>query len=170
MLVWIYSHLNYLSYASNAVTLPLAIWNLRTKYKEHKLSKIIKITIPITYGEKAFLDEIEKITGRTLNLNACLDFCIWDKFSMEIAEEKDFRNLLVDAKKLNNVRIPIYKKTEHGKLDCFSYLIISVRDDNILKFSHGGTGVVQLFLFGKFRVESRMYSGPSTEYTLREIT
>lgn len=170
MIAHLFSHLNYLSYIANAITIPLTLWNWQTKWQEHKASKIIKITIPITYGENDFKKQIEQITCKVVNLEACLDFSIWNDFSSKLLQNIEFAGLLDDAKKLNNVRIPIYKKTEYGKIDCFSYLVISVKDSNCLKFSRGGSGVIQLFLNGKFRVERRAYSGPSVEYTLREVS
>ena len=56
-----------------------------------------------------------------------------------------------------------------SKLSCYDTLRIKMKDPSRLRLSYGGTGTMSLPLYGEFMIEVRYFSGPSTEYTLREL-
>lgn len=56
-----------------------------------------------------------------------------------------------------------------SKVSCMNYLRIELLDPKSLRWSYGGTGTQSLPLSGTFKVTSRAFSGPSIEYTLRQI-
>jgi len=121
-------------------------------------------------GTNELRDRLLRLKGRTVNFDTVLDFSIGDELSSRIAEETEYRKLLGrDAKNLNGKRLPLYVVTEHGALDSFASLVVEMKDGGRLKFSHGGTGVIQIPLKGRFDIEVRAYSGESAEITLREV-
>jgi len=54
-------------------------------------------------------------------------------------------------------------------VSCYDKIRIKMKDPSRLRLSHGGTGIVSLPFEGTFVVEARYFSGPSIEYTLREL-
>lgn len=62
-----------------------------------------------------------------------------------------------------------FGETSIGRVSCYDSLRIKMKDPSRLRFSYGGTGTISLPLEGLFVVEVRYFSGPSVEYTLREI-
>lgn len=56
-----------------------------------------------------------------------------------------------------------------SKVNCMNTLRIELIDPKSLRWSYGGTGTQSLPLSGTFKVTSRAFSGPSIEYTLRQI-
>lgn len=56
-----------------------------------------------------------------------------------------------------------------SNVSCYDSIRIDMKDPSRLRFSYGGTGTMSLPFSGVFVIEKRHFSGPSTEYTLREI-
>lgn len=54
-------------------------------------------------------------------------------------------------------------------ISCYDSIRIVMKEPSRLRFSHGGPGITYLPFSGTFIVEVRYFSGPSIEYTLREI-
>lgn len=54
-------------------------------------------------------------------------------------------------------------------VQCTDSMLIKLKDPSVLRLSHGGTGLISLPLIGRFLIEKRNFSGPSVEYTLREL-
>lgn len=128
-------------------------------------------SLSIFAGDDAVKNDLLKMRGRTVNFDTWLDFSIWNEFTHRIVSETEYGDLLDGTgSNLNKQPLPLYIQTEHGTLDSFARVIVNVRDSDRLKFSHGGTGVIQVLLKGRFEVEARWYSGPSVEITLREVT
>lgn len=164
-------YLPYLSYVANAISVPVAIWKAHDTYQQYCSSKIRRLNFHIMSGNDDIQKTLSRFVGKTITINSALDFSTGTQISFDIASKTDMKEILSSpAPELNNIRIPIYKKREDGFLDSFVYLVVCVKDENILKFSHGGTGVNQISIEGKFKVEERHYSGPSIEFTLREVT
>jgi hypothetical protein len=121
-------------------------------------------------GTNETRDCLLKLRGRTAYFDTVLDFCVWNELSTRIITETKYGKLLdQEASQLNGQRLPLYVVTAHGNLDSFASLVVRMKDSQRLKFSHGGTGVTQILLKGRFETEIRAYSGPSVEITLREV-
>lgn len=56
-----------------------------------------------------------------------------------------------------------------AKVTCRDTLRIELLDPTSLRWSYGGTGTQSLPLSGTFKITRRFFSGPRTEYTLRQI-
>ncbi|MFB2825326.1 hypothetical protein [Aeromonas veronii] len=56
-----------------------------------------------------------------------------------------------------------------SKVKCLDTLRIELIDPSTFRWSYGGTGTQSLPLSGTFKVTTRAFSGPSIEYTLRQI-
>ena len=54
-------------------------------------------------------------------------------------------------------------------ISCLDTIRISMKDPERLRFSYGGTGTISLPFTGVFTIETRYFSGPRVEYTLREM-
>jgi hypothetical protein len=121
-------------------------------------------------GTNDLRDRLVRLKNRTVNFDSVLDFSIGGELSHIIAEQTEYRELLVsDPQSLNGRRLPLYIVTDHYTLDSFASLVVRMKESHRLKFSHGGTGVLQILLKGRFEIEVRAYSGPSVEITLREV-
>ncbi|HEX3943740.1 MAG TPA: hypothetical protein VHW69_06610 [Rhizomicrobium sp.] len=120
-------------------------------------------------GTNELRERLLKLRGRTINFDTALDFSIGDSLSSRIADETEYRYLLDHAALPNGERLPLYVLTDHQQLDSFASLVVEPKQGRPMKFSHGGTGVIQVLLKGRFDVEVRGYSGPSVEITLREV-
>jgi len=55
------------------------------------------------------------------------------------------------------------------KIKCMDTLRIELIDPKSFRWSYGGTGTQSLPIGGTFKVTSRAFSGPSIEYTLRQV-
>lgn len=121
-------------------------------------------------GTNELRDRLVKLRGRAVTFDTLLDFSVWNQLSNRIVGETEYNELLGgDASELNGKRLPIYITTKYKTLDSFASLIVALKDKCKLKFSYGGTGVIQVLLKGRFEVEVRAYAGPSVEITLREV-
>jgi len=69
----------------------------------------------------------------------------------------------------NELKKEVWVEDTSGLVTCSDQLRILVKDPRSLRLSYGGTGTISLPLWGVFLVELRAYSGPSAEYTLREL-
>jgi hypothetical protein len=139
-------------------------------FRHYRASRIFTTPLPIFSNVAKTRDALLSVKNRTLLFDTVLDFSVWNEQTFRIAGETEYRSMLSQpASELNNKSLPLYTEQEGGRLDCFVYLTISVKDANKLKFSHGGTGVIQVLLKGRFDIEVRHYSGPSIEFTLREV-
>lgn len=111
-----------------------------------------------------------KLRGQTVNFDTLLDFSVWNELSNRIATETEYKRILQrPASELNNKLLRLYAPKKEGNLDSFVNLVVSVKDSERLRFSHGGTGVIYVLFKGKFEVEVRTFSGPTIEFTLREV-
>ncbi len=57
----------------------------------------------------------------------------------------------------------------YSQINCLNTMRIELIDPSTFRWSYGGTGIRSLPLNGTFRVTRRFYSGPSIEYTLRQL-
>jgi hypothetical protein len=121
-------------------------------------------------GTNELRDNLLKLRGRTVDFDTALDFSVGDHVSSRIADETEYTNLLGnDASLLNGQRLPLYVLKDQKHLVSFASLVVDIKQERRLKFSHGGAGINQILLKGRFEVEVRAYSGPSVEITLREV-
>jgi hypothetical protein len=126
--------------------------------------------LPMFAGTNELRDALCKLRGRTVNFDTAIDFSVATTLSSRIAGEAGYGEILgSDATQLNGKSLPLYVVSDYGTLDSFARLVVCVKDGNRLKYSHGGTGITQVLLIGRFAVEVRAYSGPSVEITLREV-
>lgn len=133
-------------------------------------SRPFKKPLDIFAGTDELKDALLKLNGKTVNFDTVIDFSIGGVISSRIAEETEYGELLSkDASFLNGRRLPLYVLTAQNSLDSFASLVVEMKQARRLKFSHGGTGITQVLLKGRFDVEVRAYSGPSVEITLREV-
>jgi hypothetical protein len=134
------------------------------------ISRPFKKSLPMFAGTNEVHNTLKELQGKTLDFDTVLDFSIGGEISQRISSESPYGGLLNgDASKLNGERLPLYTITDYGTLDSFTFLVVRLRDMGRLKFSHGGTGITQVLLRGRFAVEVRAYSGPSIEITLQEV-
>ncbi|ENM3890218.1 hypothetical protein Q9F25_003433 [Vibrio cholerae] len=69
----------------------------------------------------------------------------------------------------NETQTQVFLEDTSRLVSCMDKLRILVKDPRSLRFSYGGTGTMSLPLWGTFVIELRAYSGPTAEYTLREL-
>lgn len=55
------------------------------------------------------------------------------------------------------------------KIKCMDTLRVELIDPKTLRWSYGGTGTQSLPISGTFKVTARVFSGPSIEYTMRQV-
>jgi hypothetical protein len=114
-------------------------------------------------GTNELRDRLIKLQGRTINFDTVLDFSVGGQLSSRIVGETEYKELLGgDARKLNGKRLPLYIVTEYQTLDSFASLIVDLKEKRRLKFSHGGTGIVQVRwtrLVGQFGGLDKLGSG-----------
>ena len=132
-------------------------------------SRPYKKPLDVFAGNNELRDSLLKLRGKTINFDTVLDFSVGDQLSSRIVEETEYGDIFgKGASSLNGKRLPLYILTEHQTLDSFASVVVVMKQGRRLRFSHGGTGVTQVLLKGRFDVEVRAYSGPSIEITLRE--
>jgi len=133
-------------------------------------SRPLKKQLSIFSDTDSLKGNLLRLRGRTVNFDTLLDFSVCNEFSNRIATETEYEKILHrPASELNNKPLRLYGPQKGGHLDSFASLVVSVKDSERLKFSHGGTGVIYVLFKGKFEVEARSYAGPTIEFTLREI-
>ncbi len=123
-----------------------------------------------TVGNNDFQSFLNKSSRKVVYLDLLLDFSIgtesnhqaWSSCAIDFIAACNVQNL-------DSSRIPIVSESEHGGFVARDAFVLVVKEPGRLAPSFGGTGLVQVFVHGYFEVEVRAYSGPSIEYTLREI-
>jgi hypothetical protein len=147
------------------------IWGTFELVRRKIRSRPFTKPLSIFSDQNSLRDDLLKVQNRTVDFDTVLDFSVWNDFSNRIVAETEYGKILDrPASELNNRSLPLYTLREGGHLESFERLVISVKNSDRLKYSHGGTGIIQVLFKGTFAVEVRHYSGPSLELTLREIT
>lgn len=130
--------------------------------------------IPITSLEaQKIFDALAARRGRVIRIDTVLDFSRIVGDSENIWRQFDLDQLFDGDSLRNGVCIPIASKklsSSPANPVPLNSLRIVVNDPDRLRVSHGGTGIIQVLLSGNFEVETRAFSGPSVEITLREVS
>ena len=153
--------------------------------------------IPLVYADagdfRSFLDrndgKMVKINSAiTLDLVLPVNYLVHQICEMDLPENPESKK----AKSFYSIGLPTFSDSfEESELDSATYsastgglafppnvldkikctdsLRIELLDPKSLRWSYGGTGTQSLPLSGTFKITSRVFSGPSVEYTLRQI-
>jgi hypothetical protein len=147
--------------------------------------------IPLAYEDSTrFQEFLLKNSGNTVKFNTTISFDLAIGINYLIHKVCEYDSILEAIRKDPNriaktpIGLPKFKDGFSGDVEvlrhdfdektasmvsCFNHLVIRVKEPNRLRLSYGGTGMVDLPLNGTFIVEVRHFSGPSIEFTLREI-
>ncbi|MBU0808269.1 MAG: hypothetical protein KKD30_09675 [Gammaproteobacteria bacterium] len=153
--------------------------------------------IPLVYEEvtdfRSFLDEN---SGKKIHINSSIaldmilpiNYLIHQSCEMKLPGHSESESggsfysfgLPVFSKDFDSSDLSsaIYSKAANGldfspqilsKVNCLDRLRIELIDPTSFRWSYGGTGTQSLPLSGTFKVTTRAFSGPSIEYTLRQV-
>ncbi len=130
--------------------------------------KLISVLDPQRGGEfKIFLSAR---TGKRVSFETYLDFSVGSDERHRMLTEGHFDLILPDdASELNGVAIPLPSIRSDGRITYLDTLTVEMQESRRLKWSAGGTGIRQILFRGTFEIETRAYSGPRVDYTLREV-
>jgi len=135
--------------------------------KEPKNSKVPTFSDPIyvTYTENHnFISFIESNDNRIIFLKTFLDASVSLKEQYDLVEKEGIDIDLIASCKFHGVALPLPNK--EGRIVTITFYF---KDDHILKFSAGGTGIVRVGITGFFEVSRTFHGGPTTAFHLNEI-
>ncbi len=166
----------------------IAVIQLTEWLKTESMAEYNSPYIPLVYADVVeFRNFLVENTGRKVRFNTSISFdavlpisllaheaCNYDEFFESVkndpaAIEKtdigiiEFKDIIFERQNAN------YEEPNIDQVSCYDSMRIKMKDPSRLRFSYGGTGVISLPLEGLFIIEARYFSGPSIEYTLREI-
>jgi len=166
--------------------------------KEILIPEYSETNIPLVYSDiSKFKNFLKDNIGNVVKINSQISFdtvlpesilayqaCDFDDFIRTVEQNpSDVGNITLGLPEFstqikdanldyvydNKLKKEVFVEDTYGLVKCLDQIRIVVKDPRSLRFSYGGTGTMSLPLWGKFLVERRAYSGPSTEYTIREL-
>lgn len=155
-------------------------------------------SIPLVYTEVAeFREFLEENSGKRVKFDTQISFdsvlavslmaheiCNYDEFLGAVRDDpSNVENTALGILKFKDGFIDpqrfYFYDSESNRYDfgensismvsCYDKIRIKMKDPSRLRLSYGGTETMSLPLYGEFLIEVRHFSGPSTEYTLREL-
>ena len=176
----------------------LAVILLTEAFRKESIAEYNEPYIPLVYMDVVkFREFLDENVGKKVRFNTQISFdavlavnllahevCNYDEFFDAVRNDPariektnigliKFKEGFVDpqATYFYNNKEKRYEFSENSidRVSCYDSMRIKMRDPSRLRPSYGGTGTISLPLEGLFVIEVRYFSGPSAEYTLREI-
>jgi hypothetical protein len=132
--------------------------------------------IVLTYEDsKTFQEFLTTNNGKKVTFNTTISFDAATDVNQRIHDACNYEEIIdtinesPELIEKTPIGLPEFQNSDNTNITCSNQLKIKTKDPRALRFSHGGTGIIHLPLHGTFLIEVRQFSGPITEFTLREI-